>query len=219
MEEIPGEDLYGSAGPALPPMIDLLVGLQRSWAGREDELLALGLPDLRAPALISAIRSVIARNARDLAPGDQAQLAAFDRELEARFAAVADCGLPQTLVHGDAHPGNLRGAGGRLTLLDWGDCFVGHPLLDQPAFLDRIAAADVEPSRLRWHQLWRAAAPGCDPDRASLLLAPIAAARQAVVYQGFLDHIEPSEHAYHRDDPSERLTRAAALLRAQERRA
>ena len=217
MPEIPGEDLYLTTGPALLPMIDLLIGLQQSWAGRVDELLALGLPDLRPPALIPAIRSVLARNAKDLAPEDLAVLAGFDKTLEARFAAVADCGLPDTLVHGDAHPGNLRGAEGRLTLLNWGDCAVGHPLLDQPAFLDRIAAADIEPSALRWHELWRAAAPGCDPERASALLAPVARARQAVIYQGFLDRIEPSEHPYHRADPAERLTRAAALLRAERR--
>jgi hypothetical protein len=218
MPEIPGEDLYSATGPALLPMIDLLVGLQRTWAGREDALLALGLPDLRPPTLIPALRSVIARNADDLAPEDLAVLSDFDRGLEARFAAIAECGLPDTLVHGDVHPGNLRGSGDQLTLLDWGDCAVGHPLLDQPAFLDRIAADDIAPSARRWHELWRAAAPGCDPERASALLAPVARARQAVVYQGFLDQIEPSEHVYHRTDPAERLTRAAALLRAEARR-
>lgn len=216
MPEIPGEDLYGSTGPALLPMIDLLVGLQQNWVGGENELLALGLPDLRPPVLIPAIRSVLARNAQDLAPEDLAVLADFADGLQARFAAVADCGLPDTLVHGDAHPGNLRGAGDRLALLDWGDCAVGHPLLDQPAFLDRIAAADIAPSARRWHELWRLAAPGCDPERASALLAPVARARQAVIYQGFLDGIEPSEHPYHRADPAERLTRAAALLRVEE---
>jgi phosphotransferase family enzyme len=215
MREIPGEDLYGASGPALPPMIDLLVGLQQGWVGRTDELLALGLPDLRPPVLIPAIRSVTARNAADLTPGDRALLTVFAADLEHRFAAVADCGLPDTLVHGDAHPGNLRGADGQLTLLDWGDCAVGHPLLDQPAVLDRIGADDVAPLRLHWNALWRAAAPGCEPERASALLAPIAAARQAVIYQGFLDRIEPSEHPYHRADPSERLARAAALLRAE----
>jgi hypothetical protein len=214
MPEIPGEDLYEADGPAILPMIDLLVGLQQSWKGREDELLALGLPDLRAPALIPAISSVIARNAGDLETEDLAVLGAFDRGLEARFAAVAACGLPDTLVHGDAHRGNFRGGNGQLTLLDWGDCGVGHPLLDQPAFLDRIEAEDFEPSRRRWNEAWRAAAPGCDPERASALLAPVAAARQAVTYQGFLDRIEPSEHPYHRTDPAERLKRVVALIRA-----
>jgi hypothetical protein len=37
-------------------------------------------------------------------------------------------------------------------LLDWGDSGVGHPLLDQAAFLDRIPAGDVEPVRVHWNE-------------------------------------------------------------------
>ena len=53
--------------------------------------------------------------------------------------------------------------------------------------------------------------PGADPRRAAELLAPVAAARQAVLYQGFLDRIEPSEHPYHRADPALCLGRAGTL--------
>ena len=61
-----------------------------------------------------------------------------------------------------------------------------------------------------WAQAWREAVPGSDPQRAADLLAPVAAARQAVIYRAFLDRIEPSEHPYHRDDPARWLARAAA---------
>ena len=44
-------------------------------------------------------------------------------------------------------------------------------------------------------------------------LAPLAAARPAVIYQGFLDRIEPSEHPYHRDDPAVWLRNAAVAAR------
>ena len=47
------------------------------------------------------------------------------------------------------------------------------------------------------------------------LLAPVAALRQAVIYRGFLDHIEPSEHPYHRRDPARWLRRAARLAAAE----
>ena len=126
---------------------------------------------------------------------------------------IASCGLPDTLVHGDFHPGNFRGTAGRLVLLDWGDSGIGHPLLDQPAFLTRVAAGHVQAVRAHWEQQWRAALPGCDPARCSELLAPVAAARQAVIYQKFLDNIEPSERVYHRNDPADWLRRTAALLR------
>jgi hypothetical protein len=217
MAEIPGEDLYGAPPPDLLRMVDLLVELQSDWTGRTEELLRLGLPDWRGASLARAIDAVIAHNASQLRPEDRASLEGFADDLSARFAEIAACGLPNTLVHGDYHPGNLRGDADVLTMLDWGDSGVGHPMLDQSAFLDRIAREAVEAVRAHWHAAWRAAAPGSDPDRASALLAPVAAARQAMIYQGFLDRIEPSEHPYHRDDPVDWLQRTAALVRAHAR--
>jgi hypothetical protein len=69
--------------------------------------------------------------------------------------------------------------------------------------------------RDQWAAEWEAAIPGSDPRRAARLLAPVAAARQAVIYRKFLDNIEPSEHPYHRADPASWLVRAAELVRAE----
>jgi aminoglycoside phosphotransferase (APT) family kinase protein len=178
-----------------------------------DELLSLGLPDWRAPALTALIAETVDRTAAEVAEEDRATLTAFVRELPRRFDELADCGLPATLVHGDFHPGNLRGDGRALTLLDWGDSGVGHPLLDQPAFFAAIPDAAVDTVRAHWLQRWRNAVPGSDPARAWVLLAPVAAARQAVIYRKFLDNIEPAEHRYHGADPPQWLKQTAALVR------
>ena len=215
LAEIPGADLYDPSLAQMLDMVALLVGIQQKWISRADELLALGLPDWRAPALSAAIRSVMQRVASELDADDRSTLQRFAAGLNDRFGAVRACGLPDTLVHGDFHPGNVRGDVTRLVLLDWGDCGIGHPLLDESAFRDRIPAHVVASVGERWHAEWRRAVPGSDPQRASALLAPVAAARQAVTYQGFLDGIEPSEHPYHRQDPAERLRRTAALARAE----
>jgi hypothetical protein len=95
-------------------------------------------------------------------------------------------------------------------LLDWGDCGVGNPLLDEAALLERAAPEDVPRVRAHWARLWRAVAPGSDPDRAAELLAPVAALRQAVIYRVFLDGIEPSERVFHAGDPLLWLRRAIA---------
>ena len=158
-----------------------------------------------------AIADVVTRTAEELPAGAHATLERFLRDLPARFAALSACGLGDGLVHGDFHPGNFRGDGNEMTLLDWGDSGIGHPLLDQAAFLDRVPEAARETVRSHWLGLWRTAVPGSDPARAAALLAPIAAARQAVIYRRFLDHIEPAEHPYHRHDPAAWLSRAAAL--------
>ena len=126
---------------------------------------------------------------------------------------MAACGLPDTLVHGDFHPGNVRGDGTTITLLDWGDAGVGHPLLDQPAFLrDLPDPADVAIVRARWTDAWRSVVPGSDPERVAALLEPVAAARQAVIYRRFLDGIEATEQPYHRADVPDWLRRTAAIL-------
>lgn len=217
MAEIAGEDLYVAEVDQLFAMVDLLVGLQLKWLGRDSELLALGLPDWRGPALTGAIQAVFERTAPQLSTKNRGALAAFVADLPRRFADLAACGLGDGLVHGDVHPGNIRGQGHDLTLLDWGDSGVGHPLLDSSAFLDRIPKDAVDAVRAVWIARWREAVPGSDPGKALSLLAPIAAARQAVIYQGFLDRIEPAEHPYHANDPADWLQRTAVLVRAEAR--
>jgi Ser/Thr protein kinase RdoA (MazF antagonist) len=214
LEDIPGADLHHAELPQLLAMVTLLVELQRACPGRVDELLALGLPDWRAASLGAAIVDVLERTARELSREDRATLDGFVDGLAERFTNVAACGLPDTLVHGDFWPGNVRGDGLALTLFDWGDSCVGQPLLDQCAFFDRIPSQVVTTVREHWVQRWRMAVPGSDPGRASDLLAPVAAARLAVVYRRFLDNIEPDERAYHRHDPAELLRRTASLVRA-----
>ena len=145
------------------------------------------------------------------------RLDAFVAGLGERFAAVVACGMPDTLVHGDYHPGNVRGTPFRLTLLDWGDTGVGQPLLDLPAFLAAIPAAAVAPVRDRWIAAWRARLPEADPELAASLLAPVAAARQAAIYQRFVDGIEPVERRHHDADAREWLERCAALVEGERR--
>jgi hypothetical protein len=215
LAEIPGVDLYGAPVPRLLEMVPLLVSLQREWLDRTDELIGLGLPDWRAPALVRAIARLVERIVPQLTADDRTALDGFVTGLPGRFADVASCGLPDALVHGDFHPGNFRGDTTSLVLLDWGDSGVGHPLLDEPAFLDRVPADAVDTVRRSWHAEWTRAMPGSDPDRASRLLRPVAAARQALTYQTFLDGIEPSEHPYHAADPADWLHRTAELIKGE----
>jgi hypothetical protein len=219
LDSIPGEDLFGIGEPMLSRMVRILVALQSELSGDLEGLLSLGLPDWRAAALSSLIADVAERMRHEIAAEDARDLDTLVAGLERRSADIAACGVPETLVHGDFHPGNFRGDpggnGSDLVLLDWGDSGVGHALLDQPAFLDRIDRSAVESARATWTAAWREVVPGSDPERAARLLAPVAAARQAVIYRKFLDSIEPSEHPYHRDDPQTWLRNAAELVRAE----
>jgi Phosphotransferase enzyme family len=211
LAEIPGDDQYEAAEPTLRVLVSMLVALQQQWSGREEVLFSVGLPDWRGDALTTAIESVVRRTDTELLAQHRRALRHLLDGLPARMVAVAECGIADSLVHGDFSPGNARGGEDHLVLLDWGDCGVGHPLLDRSAFLDRIPERLVAPLSAHWSSQWRLAVPGAEPERAGDLLAPVSAARQAVIYQTFLDRIEPSEHPYHRGDPARWLTRAAEL--------
>lgn len=209
--EVPGPDRYGASGPILVEMVERLVALQAQWIGQEDALISLGAPDWRAGPLTGLLAPLVDRSAPALAPDTSASLDALVAGLAERFVAVAACGLPDTLVHGDFHRGNLRGPEGSLVLLDWGDCGAGQPMLDQAAFLEGLDPEDVPAVRTAWTASWRRQVPDCDPDRAAALLAPVSALRQALIYDTFLAGIEPAERIYHGTEPARWLTRAAQL--------
>ena len=202
MADIGGEDQYDAPLPVLAADgVDLLVELQADWIGREEELFAMRLPDWRGPALTAAIADVVACGAAGAGRRGAGDARAARRRAARAVRGVAACGLPDTLVHGDFHPGNVRGTPFRLTLLDWGDTGVGQPLLDLPAFL--AAIPDAARSSRCASMAGGVASSGCRdrrPSEAARLLAPVAAARQAVVYQRFVDGIEPVERRHHDAD-------------------
>jgi aminoglycoside phosphotransferase (APT) family kinase protein len=213
--DVAGVDQYEAPPSAQLEMVRLLVDLQAEWTSRVDDLLDLGLPDLRSPALIRQISEVVARRSDELTAEERGVLARLVDGLPGRFAQITECGLPDTLVHGDFHLGNIRGdhgrAPGRFTILDWGDSGVGNPLLDQLAFERFLRPDDRAAVAAEWSRLWRARSAGSDPDRAAALLRPVTALREAAVYQRFLDRIEPDERRYHDGDPVAELRKAVLL--------
>jgi hypothetical protein len=211
LKEVNGRDQYGAPLPLLVRMVDLLVRLQVEWVSHTEELLSLGVADWRPEALGAMVSDAVSRCAPDLDLSIARRVESLVATLPERFTDIASCGVPETLVHGDFHPGNVIGDEERLVLLDWGDSGVGHPMLDQSAFIEGLGDADRAMVIDRWATRWHEAVPGCEPERAAALLEPIGALQRAAVYLMFLDNIEPSERAYHAADPAEWLGRAARL--------
>jgi Phosphotransferase enzyme family len=218
--DVPGEDQYDAPEQRLIEMVRQLVALQVSWAGRVDELLLARLADYRAVSLPARLGALIDRlEIRGGLSGiELATLDALLVDLPSRLEALAACGLPETLVRGDFHPGNWRYGADGLKLLDWGDAGVGHPLFDLVGtFLEQVPEAMCGRVREACLNAWQAACPGADTARALELIEPIAALRAALVYQGFLDGIEPSERPYHEADVPACLrqaVRSASVARA-----
>jgi len=211
LADVPGEDRYGAPAAERLAVLERVHAAQLACVDAVDELLALGVPDRRAQPLAALIRQTV----REYAAPELVEplLAGLDERLD----ELAGCRIPDTLLHGDLHPGNVRGDGsGADVILDWGDSCLAHPgydLLRMVEGLDEVEAAALTGQWCGW---WRAAVPGCAPDRALELLDSVSALRNAAAYAGFLAAIEPSEHIYHRDDVPEWLGIAAASLRVAE---
>jgi hypothetical protein len=201
LDHVSGADLYGGAPGVRAAIAADLHRIQLAAATDTAALRAAGVPYRR---FLDDIPAVVAR----YGDGDP-RLAELVAGLDARLASVAACGVPDTLVHGDLHPGNVRGDGVRRVLIDWGDSFVGHPGFDILHLTSDLAADDAEALVDAWAARWRAAVPDSDPRRAVELLRPVAALRNAAVYAGFLGWIEPAEYPYHAADVPDWLGRAA----------
>ncbi|SNY65348.1 aminoglycoside phosphotransferase family protein [Paractinoplanes atraurantiacus] len=91
----------GDGGDYWVRLLQMYASLQRDVAGRVNQMIALGVPDLRVARL--------------------PELAGGVREWCAELAAD---GIPATLQHDDLHDDNVF-AGFRF--FDWGDASVGHP--------------------------------------------------------------------------------------------
>ena len=213
LHDVPGSDAYDATLAQKITMVERLVDLQYRWHDRVDELLGAGLPDVRGQRLVAFIDEALSRSLPGLSTEDRKVLADFRATLPERLTALDNCGLPATLVHGDFHPGNWRGAGNDLTMLDWGDCFIGHPLMDVPALIDRTPASDRPLLLAHWSGCWRARIPSADVEQALALSNALSTARFAATFQMFLDNIEPSEHVYHETDPVLWFHRTAEILR------
>jgi hypothetical protein len=202
----PGSDRYDAAAREREGFAKLLHVVQQRAAQAADGLVRAGVPDRRGARLGRFIRHWL-----DMSGVDRTPAAAVLDTLDARLSALADCGLDDTLVHGDFHPGNVRCDGEHATLLDWGDASVGHPGFDILRLCDGCSASDAAALVHAWCERWRADCPGSDPERAVRLLRPLAALCGAAVFASFVAQIEPSEHPFHAADVPAQLERAAAL--------
>jgi hypothetical protein len=120
-------------------------GIQQSWLGRTDELIALGLPVRSLSALAADIEAlsddvVLLSN---LSPDDR------ERWVSSAPAFVDACrrldriGPGPTLVHGDLHPWNVAFRPGRTRVFDWSDAAVSHPFVDLDTYVFRTKDVSV----------------------------------------------------------------------------
>ena len=170
----------------------------------------MGVPDRRGEPFTCAVREVVDHWAPRLTPHLRASLVRLVDRLPHRFAALAACGIPDTLVHGDFHRGNVRSDGVARAILDWGDTTIAHPATDVLTLVHQAPSEYRQELHAHWCAHWRSALPTSNPEQALTLMQPLHALRGAIIYHTFLTAIELSEHPYHAADPLRCLHQAAA---------
>jgi len=206
LEHIAGDDLYGAPVAMRRLINEQLQVIQRAGSEAVDELLALGVPDLRGPKRAADMRQKLLAWVPGY-PGLEALLHGLERQLE----RLEECGLPATLVHADNHPGNARGSPQAVRLLDWGEAFIGDPVTDLLGLIGDLSPQEAAPLLVDWCASWKRLAPRSKPEQALELGPFIAALNGAATYAHFLQQIEQTEWPYHLEDVPRCLERAKAL--------
>jgi hypothetical protein len=203
LADIPGEDCWDPA-PRIATETVHRVATAQARIGQPPP----GLADRRPEALAAAVSDLLdGAVGAELTPGELDAA----RGLQHRWEMLADCGLPDTVVHGDFHPGNWRSDGGPAVVLDWSDAHLGNPVLDGLRAIGFLPPALRGAAAAAWTGAWTAAAPRSRPAEALRIAEPLAHLAYAVRYQEFLDNIEPSERVYHHGDPAASIRAALAL--------
>lgn len=195
LEHIPGEDCWSADAETVEAAVRRMVAAQAALAGRRPP----GLRDRRDPILGRLAHALLdGRAGLDITEQERDSA----RVLAGRWDRLAQCGLPDTLVHADFHPGNWRSDGRPPVVVDFADAHWGNPVLDCLRLYDFLPEAVRSTAVRVWVDAWRAHAPESDPARALSLAEPLAHLAYAVRYQEFLDGIESSERPYHEGDPA-----------------
>ena len=167
---------------------------------RADDLLRLGLPDRPLHLLPADIEQLVTDRLPHFTHADPRTLTGLVDDLDRRCRAVTDCGVPETLTHGDFHPGNICGSSPHYVIIDWGDSCLSDPLSDALAFTRPLPPDDQTLPSGWFADAWKRTVPGCEPERAADLLPPMLPLIAAVTYAGFCQHIEDTELLYHAAD-------------------
>jgi aminoglycoside phosphotransferase (APT) family kinase protein len=122
------------ATPGLERAVAAYARLQRRIAPRARELLAIGVPDMRAEAMPARFDEALAAVSGYVEKAGSAAEETYARleDLRPTYASwcerLAETPGTASVDHNDLHPENiLIGEGGAVRFYDWGDAVVAHP--------------------------------------------------------------------------------------------
>jgi hypothetical protein len=147
-----GQTLRESGRSATPEagesMLAEYAQLQLDLAPHVDEMVALGVPDLRPERLPELVAGLLADDDAMLLDRPDGMTTAVRELITAELGTYTECcrrlaegGVPASLQHDDLHDGNVFAGGGTHRFFDWGDATVSHPFLSLLVALRMAARA------------------------------------------------------------------------------
>lgn len=187
MRPLPGDDADTPtvAGPAAATA---LARLQQSALEHPEAVRAAGVPDRRLTLTIEGIAAVVERS--DMAPAERQRMRQLLPWLAEEMAALAGCGMPYSIAHGDLHLGNVAYADGRVVLYDWTDTALTFPALDLEILSESAREHSAE-TREAYVAAWRDFVGEAAVTEAFRHTGPVNLAYQAISYDGIARSVEP----------------------------
>jgi hypothetical protein len=135
-----------------PRALELYGELQIGEVAHVDELLAMGLRDLRLPAVVEMYEPFFEHD-HGLEAEEVAQFVALAPRFRELCAELDALDLPASIQHDDLHEWNVFVRGERVAIYDWGDSSVAFPLWSwlKPSW----ALEDPEPARAAYLAWWQ----------------------------------------------------------------
>ncbi len=192
--------------------------LQIHEAPHASSWLEMGLPDRRLSTLEGhmepALAGAVARSG-----GQDGWILDRLPELTARLRELRAGPVPDSLVHGDFHAGNIRRRGSRTVFFDWTDACLAHPFLDMATLLFEVPMGISNPAarqRLRRAYLepWEGFGGAAELEALLEHALILGIVHTLVSYEQILDSMEPASRWELEGAVPFWLGRLAALLRA-----
>ena len=103
----------------------------------------------------------------DLLTRDELEAArALRGQVHAVLDELANLGIPDALVHGDLHIGNVAHHGDALVIYDWSDAAISHPFPDIAHLVERLSDDERKAALAAYGEVWQTAYPDADVARA-----------------------------------------------------
>lgn len=176
----------------------LLAQIQIKSVEHIDSLLNVGCLDRRLEKLASQIDDLFIdeNTLLQLNQTEIQQLQALAPHLKNLCSQLADYKIPQTLVHGDLHLGNVALYNDKYLLFDWTDSCIAHPFFDMFLFYFRRnynSLSPVKAVRDEYLNQWTIYESKSRVLEAWKLAKPLCALHHGVTYQYISDCLETRE--------------------------